>query len=424
MKKLFLSMMVYVALMPISVQAVTTYTVTTCTNTNVQNAINSAVDGDTVWMNCATGTWSGNVTIANKSITLKGNGMNNTVITANSSAKLTMSNTTGKNGVLQGFKITGSSSPALIVISGGSQAFRVTDVWVNWSGNYGLEVSGFTFGVIDHCKFEPTVYTVPSAIYVDAGSTATAYGNNSALGMVNNVYVEDSIFYRTQYTGASEAIWAQNGGSYVFRHNTCTNYSIDMHGHCSSGGGREFEIYDNTFIATADYGTATFVLRGGTGVVYNNTFTSNGHRMYAWGLRMQEVDWGSNCNTSTGGACHACTYPALYQLGRGKNNSLDPIYFWNNKLDGSYWVSNSSNPPYLKSPYTVDTALTDDSVDSNCNAPCGGTQPAPHTLTQLNRDYYDTESTPKPGYTAYTYPHPLTTVDAVRPTGPVLHPVN
>ena len=47
-----------------------------------------------------------------------------------------------------------------------------------------------------------------------------------------------------------------------------------------------------------------------------------------------------------------------------------------------------------------------------------------------NRDYYDSESTAKPGYTAYTYPHPLTTGDLFysssppnpKPNAPVLRP--
>ena len=64
-------------------------------------------------------------------------------------------------------------------------------------------------------------------------------------------------------------------------------------------------------------------------------------------------------------------YPEEFQVGRGKNQTPDPLYIWNN--------------PNIR-------AAGDD-------------------LVQLNRDYY--LNTPRPGYVPLTYPHPLVTGSTV-----------
>jgi hypothetical protein len=56
------------------------------------------------------------------------------------------------------------------------------------------------------------------------------------------------------------------------------------------------------------------------------------------------------------------------------NQALEPIYSWNNKRNGN----------------NIDLAISSDSL-----------------MLLANRDYYN--QTPKPGYKAYTYPHPLVT---------------
>jgi len=415
-----IKVMLLASLVIISGGEAATRDASSCSQSDVQAAINSSSDGDTLLIPAGNCTWFSSVSTGGKAITIQGDGRSSTIITVSASGEgLNVTNNAGKAITIKSMKWMGQATVnGLIKISGTIKSFRITDCNFDWTG-YGsppdgaIVISGYAHGVIDHCTFAPANNsTYRSGIRVEPDGTANAYARDSALGTANSVYVEDCIFIEPTPIGYSHAIWAQNGGSYVFRHNSVTNWGIDMHGHCTSGGGREFEIYNNTFAATGSYSGATITIRGGTGVIYNNTFTSNGYRMYGQGLRMQEVDDGDICNAMTGGACHACTYPALYQLGRGKNNSLDPIYMWNNNLDGSYWVSNPSNPPYLKSPYQINTVWASDSADSACDSACGGAQQAPHYFTQLNRDYYDSESTAKPGYTSYTYPHPLVTGDA------------
>ena len=132
---------------------------------------------------------------------------------------------------------------------------------------------------------------------------------------------------------------------------------------------------------------------------------------------MAEVSEGSICDQ----ACHCCTYPCMFQIGRGEittgnpDGSLQPLYSWNEKLDGNYWMVNPSDTgdqaPYMEWAPSQDSSPQDyfqpDTADTGCNSTCGGTQPLPHYFAQLNRDYYSSQSTAKPGYTAYTCPHPL-----------------
>jgi len=90
-------------------------------------------------------------------------------------------------------------------------------------------------------------------------------------------------------------------------------------------------------------------LRAGSGVVFSNVVSGANDNSTA-GENLYEEDSG---------------YPASYQIGRGKNGILDPAYCWaNDKLP----TSGSGN-------------VTD------------------------GVDFYS--NTVKPGYTPYTYPHPL-----------------
>lgn len=409
--KAVLVLMLFAPLFLVSQGEAATQTAATCSQSNVQSAINAANDGDTVLIPAGNCTWTASVQTNNKRINLQGAGPTKTVITVASCTNpgLAVTSSAGKTITIGGIKFTGSAYDAgLIQISGTVKDFRITNCSFDWSttscssgwhDDAAIFIKGTANGVIDHSTFAPSnSQTYRSAVKIFADSASNAYARPSALGTANSVYLEDNVFTQPAYAGWTHAVWAQQGGSYVFRRNTLTNWGIDMHGECSWQAGREFEVYDNHWIATTDFGNKPFVIRGGTGVVYNNTYTSNGHRLEGEGLRMMEVDSGSTC--SAGGYCHACDYPALHQIGRGTNNALDPLYTWNNKLDGRYWILSDTNGWW---PNTGDSAC--------CSI-------LPSQMTQAGRDYYSSENTPKPGYKAYTYPHPLTVAGAKKPNAP------
>lgn len=401
-KAAYVMLVLLTALVSVALSAeAATQTAAGCSQADVQSAINAANDGDTVSVPAGNCTWTSSVQTNNKRITLEGAGPAKTVITVASctSPGLSITNSAGKKITVFGIKFTGSAyDVGLIQISGTVKDFRITNCSFDWStascssgwhDDAAIFVKGTANGIIDHNTFAPSnSQTYRSAVKIFGDSVSNAYARPSTLGTANSVYIEDNVFTQPAYVGWTHAVWAQQGGSYVFRHNTLTNWGIDMHGHCSWQGGREFEVYDNHWIATTDYGNKPFVIRGGTGVVYNNTYTSNGHRLEGEGLRMMEVDSGSTC--SAGGTCHACSYPAPYQIGRGTNNTLDPLYMWNNKLDGKYWIVSDTKGWW---PNTGDSSC--------CSV-------LPMQIAQAGRDYYSSENNPKPGYKAYTYPHPFT----------------
>jgi len=158
-----------------------------------------------------------------------------------------------------------------------------------------------------------------------------------------------------------------------------------MHGYCGNGkaGTMQYEIYDNVW--TLESGKFMFrwiFIRGGTGVVYNNTLTSQQS-----GQPQREIDISeyrlAAIDSCYGAAKSCCTsYPCLDQIGRGQDQALDPVYFWNNTVNG------------------VAATVSVNPVGSLC-------EPTPdiNDYIQISRDYY--VGTLKPGYIPYEYPHPL-----------------
>src|SRR4029077_19195393 len=98
-------------------------------------------------------------------------------------------------------------------------------------------------------------------------------------------------------------------------------------------------------------------IRGGGGVIWGNTWTGVSHGVVVY------LDTPPTSPPLT-------TYQALDQIGKP-----DGLYIWNNV---------SSGDTVYKNPATVPNGID--------------------YWLQLNRDYF---LTAKPGYTPYTYPHPL-----------------
>jgi len=156
-------------------------------------------------------------------------------------------------------------------------------------------------GVIDHNIFDNTYKESPSPI----GYWQWGYGVNlqagswawkpleDLLGKYDDgtVFIEDNTFLRQRHAVASNtAAW------YVFRHNHVTISPLygsfgksgpDVHeGSATYYGGRGLEAYGNTIIRGGDYGEIAFFMRGGGGVIYNNTIQNVGT-----GVWMIKADW-------------------------------------------------------------------------------------------------------------------------------------
>lgn len=408
-----------------------TINATTCSRTDVAAAVTASVDGDTVRIPAGNCTWSGSVSTS-KGISVIGAGQSATFI---SNGGFSMSTPAGKSWRISGLTFRGSGSG--VAIYGDSHAFRVDHItWDNVNG--GLAESryvwiepdnaGYVMGVIDH-----NIFTEPSGISVHYRGSSKDGGNSQwtrslDLGGPDAVYIEDNVFNNVDYTVSDPLTDCDGGGRLVFRHNVVKNSYFEMHDAIIVGlrGCRKWEVYENTFEMTYAAAMCSFIaMRGGTGVVFNNTFLSKTD-CYPEIIQMtvyrtfqtDQAPWNQLCGSSTGMAClnssgsspksctsdsqcggaanscikidGASTNPSGYlcrdQTGSDGNNPQvsRPALFWNNKY-GSEYVSpvvwGNTKTAYLQKDrdYCVGTTA----MPASCNGV---------TTT----------------YTPYTYPHPLT----------------
>ena len=386
-----------------------------CFQNDVQTAINAANEGDFVlipegscaWTTLAAQTPS--VIMDEKSITLQGAGIGKTIITDGTGLNwnevpLRIDGVEGKSFRVTGFSIIGQGSGhydsfAAITIGGTSKNLRVDHIRFDNIAGRSISVSGHTYGVIDHCEFiQPNGQGV--IVLDDRGTPpgSIAWDEPMSFGTADAVFIEDSTFQWG--SGADGAIDCGNGGRFVFRHNTIAGIMVGNHGMDSKPRScMQMEIYDNTFTPSAHSVWLAIQSRGGAALVFNNTINGS------YGAGMGVTNYRSCCYAGAActpspdppfGTCDGTSpldgntpptttykgWPCKDQIGRGSRQSSEPLYEWNNTLNGS----------------DVDVTVY------NNWAGCVNPQPSDHIKEK--RDYYN--DTPKPGYTPYIYPHPLT----------------
>ncbi len=358
---------------------------------SVQAAINSASTGDTVMIPAGSATWSGAVSIpSNKKIVLQGAGRTATVITRSAVGNSVLILN------LSGARVTGIRFvDGYIEADGDGWRVDHCDIYSASTFIEGVYVRGtravHPTGLVDHNTFTNARVVVygTAAMLAENDYQHRLWAAPLNLGSANNVvYVEDNTF---TFTVFGNVIDANYGGSYVFRYNTVTDVYLEAHSvQGDNRAARKWEIYNNTFRAVNMQIWVPMFLRGGTGVVFNNTITGT----WSAGIALNNVrdtevrevcgicDGTSNWDQNTAGQAG---YSCRDQIGRGGdvvqwapgqpyNQSNSPAYLWGNTMNGSpieVFVHNS-----------------------------GG---AVHIVK--DRDYF--VGTPKPGYVPYTYPHPL-----------------
>jgi len=370
--------------------------VNTFTQKEIQDKIDSANDGDTVLMPEGISTWTTKLDIPdNKELTIKGAGYNKTIITSNMPNEVFDLNSSGSRVTQIGFRLQNDNGYGISVRGDGWRIDHCS--FMNSTANTieGVIAVGYSYenhpvGVIDHCEFLDTRVLV----YGDASLFAhKIWSEPLGLGTNNAMFVEDCTFTRTH----GNAIDSNYGGKYVFRYNNVNDAYIEAHSvQGNHRAARSWEIYNNTINQINISMWVPVFLRGGTGVVFDNTFTGN---WSADGFALDNVrscndlgDGGLADGTSLwDGTADGTGYPARDQIGRSTDQwewtdidpyppqASDPAYCWNNK-DGS-----------------------DDYVFFRH----GCTESQNHI--QENRDFYNNVT--KPGYTPFTYPHPIITED-------------
>lgn len=353
---------------------------------DIQAAVDLALDGDNVIIPTGNWTFSGIVTFP-EGINIKGAGRDNTILTKsdqNSDPMFKVITSSGKPFKISGITFQGlgyqllkdnSSSTILdtgLEIYGKATNFVIENCRFKGFAGHGIKIDvsptwslqGHPVGVIANNEFIDIYY---STSYTSRGYGVALYGDNSwpelQLGSNNAIFIEDNYFTHNRHCVAGNM-----GGRFVFRHNTIVdNYypfaAIDTHGKkVGEHGARSYEIYDNTVTGGIEWnGTAhatwALGLRGGDGVVFNNTFTG----MY----RAVFITIEDFYNMSSP------TYPL--------DDQITDMWLWNNTLDGNTMST-------LSLGWTTPMAL----------------DLAPYL--QEDRDYHFAQKT---NYAAYPYPHPL-----------------
>lgn len=367
-----------------------------CSQADVESAVAAASDGDTVRVPAGTCTWDAQTSISDQHVTLQGAGIGNTTIiietpVAGNWSALGIANA-DKPARVTGFTFRRVASTApgdvwanMVAISGVN--WRVDHCRFEVTGSGARGVYATTDGLVDHCEFEELddVQSQGVRIY----HTNDNWTLPLDLGTARATVIEDTTFLF--FSEHDSAVDGCRGARVVFRHNSVTNTEFQLHGLWSCGddmaGALSYEVYDNAFIADmgGTYVSAGITLRGGTGALFNNTFTGLfSVTMHGRNYRScQDGPWGLCDGTNPiDGNLEPNGYPCRDQIGRAADldedgvQEAEPLYEWNNTFDG---------------------AATELTIDM-----------CPQSIEhiQQGRDYYT--ATERPGYVPYVYPHPLT----------------
>ena len=279
---LSLGVMVLVGVLGMLPSEAVTIAAATCSDTDVQAAINSATSpADIVTVPAGNCTWNTTVVIDTKGLLLQGAGIGQTNITDNGdqNAALYVNNINASTFVrVTGFtwiqqKVHGSTGILLIVGVQGQQAFRFDHnrilITLGPSAR-GIHVVG-SYGLIDHNVMDCTTMSGSVQMITIEGSHGgndgghTPWSQPLALGTNQAVYVEDNVI--TYGSEDEDMMDAYTGARIVFRHNTVFNAAIGFHG-TDTGGLRSLfsiEKYRNTFTNNGTKARNGMKYRGGRG---------------------------------------------------------------------------------------------------------------------------------------------------------------
>lgn len=362
----------------------TTITADSCAESDVRDAIERAGDGDTVELPPGQCEWTTSVTIPDdKRITLAGSGSDSTEIIGEGELAIFMG--------LSGSRITGLGlERAGVQVDG--DGWRIDHCRMRSNGVQvrGSREDAHPRGVVDNCVFHNARVVVLGWAGLEAhGLWAQPLG----LGTDRAVYVEDCEFTHTEHGNAMDANY---GGSYVFRHNTLTDTYVEAHSlQGTHRATRKFEIYGNRFEQVDRSMWSPFFLRGGTGVVYDNVVNGT------WSSPRVTVDnVRSFSDRGDGGRCDGTSdwdgnedetgYPCRDQIGRSTDH-------WR-------WTDDDPYPPQEHEPLHVwDNVHESGEVTVNVHNCPDGDGSCLHI--QADRDYVG--GTAHPDYEPYTYPHPI-----------------
>lgn len=398
----------------------------------------AAANGDTITVSSGSYTVTGTTTLT-KFVVLTASGsvtITDNVAVPDSNSLLDITESTAGNTKISGFTfVQGTASHhgphgvmKLTAAANGQAVLITNNTYTNTQNGGDFIIWGSNQGVIwgnTHTGYPSGASCLNNSGFVrhkyiaDATSwtRASNFGTNDTTGL-KNLYIETNTLNRV-----GEGVDVDDNARTVFRYNTSSNHGIESHGTDTSGiyGGRSFEVYNNTFtiddspIAACSNSTENrngfVVLRGGTTLVHDNVIPDPSSA--EWGAKSAVAFFLENLRRNSGGfpcwdtiTAPGSSYPAPHQVGWGYTTGgttvtgsscancpvvqdIEAIYLWSNTGTGNYG-----------SPSLIDYNCASGDACPNCN-----TCPVVTTYLQSGREYFT--ATPKPSYTAYTYPHPL-----------------
>lgn len=370
-----------------------TITAASCSQSDVQNAVNVAQDGDAVQIPAGNCTWTGGINMTlNRSLTIQGagavsatNGGSSTTgsdvttivdhhpTSGHSILKFTVSN--GKRVRITGikFEMDGTSvvtQNGVISVTGGSNSLRVDHchfITENGGASTSIGVYSGVTGVIDHNYFDDDPGNGPVAVYLQNGSATgdAEWAAPDDFGTDKFIFVEDNR-WRNGYlgdanTGGQRFVYRYNTGVFEWVDNAHQGSYVANHG-ITSGRGRStraFEYYKNNFSAPAPgMNKSPFPINGGTALIWGNIitqyryvtsldYTRKNNGTYPYGS--PPTGWG-NCDGSSGTVWDGSGgYPCLDQPGRGRGDLLSGSFpnIINTRTGNAAFVQQALSPIYV-----------------------------------------------------------------------------
>ena len=403
-----------------------------CSQADILAAVAVSANGDTIRIPAGTCVWTSTITI-NKGVTLQGAGIDQTILVdarvrsgGGSNGNLMAVNV--PNGTI--FRLTGTTwrsdgvqtvaFDGMISLSGCSTTsanYRIDHNKFDQIRNTNLRFYGSLFGVTDH---NTGIAYGMSAEFIntnnltwprDGVNCTGGWGDGSwayplAPGTIKAHYIEDNTW---SGSALSAIVDSNNGARTVVRRNTLNYAYVGSHGTDTGQryrGQRWLEVYDNTFNFPQGVGIDFAIwIRGGSGIVTNNRVyvdrqtgfnwfvkhlnlrSSDLTRTYPpWGFCDGTQPWDGNSRDASGSG-----YRCLDQSGSG--TSVD--------------FKDTDVPPNIPAQHTLEPIYVWGNFANNVPENCGNQSWSCGSdgVVVAGRDII--YGRPRPGYVAFTYPHPL-----------------
>lgn len=332
---------------------------------------------------------------------------------------------------LRDFEVFGGTGAAhVIYVTGVSsgRAIRVHDIRISEnptatappSGNRNMIFSTVNRGVYWNSSFTSSPFNTSEmaaiSIVDNANFNSTSWSSVSNMGALDTtgehaLYVEASNFNAFGF-----GLGTDDNGRMSVRHVLMNNSGYGTHGaDTETYGQRYFEFYGSTFLfdgyidGTTFNMVAWFYVRGGTFSIYNNTVPAIASSDYSTRPDINMTVMNLQRNTGLAAACWSAgtsggaNYHAPRQVGFGYVTGLGkaPDGTGTATVQGAY--VGDSEPGYIWGNNRTFSAQISDYGGGECTTPDSSVN-----YIVAGRDFVN-DGTAKPGWTAYSYPHPLTT---------------